>query len=244
MATRSRSAFPAFTLLARSSLSRAIMSSGPRATAMRSSGCASRRRVRALGWQWLKSTRSSRVILPSSAASVVRLLLRTAERWGSRHVFIEKSPGRRIPGILSGHSSNNAVTSRRGRGSISPAWNDGKIRQLGGRPKKDFLGELLNTSCPTDSPFAVSAFVRCGSPPSVPRFLPPPHSAQWDFAKAYLGASANRRRMLLEISRTRQHVVSAATVISPRRRRSGHLHSRQHRLAAIPRRRSFKTLDL
>ncbi len=67
-------------------------------------------------------------------------------------------------------------------------WNDAKFVKLG-RPDEQFLQERLDelarslaavAACPT-----VVAAVHC-----VPfhQLLPPPHSAQWDFVKAYLGS--------------------------------------------------------
>ena len=68
-------------------------------------------------------------------------------------------------------------------------WNDGKFVKLGGRTDEQFLQERLDglrvSLVAVDRYPTVVAAVHC-----VPfrQLLPPPHSAQWDFVKAYLGS--------------------------------------------------------
>jgi len=90
-------------------------------------------------------------------------------------------------------------------GDLTPAaleivarWNDGKFIRLPGRSDEQFLGELLDR---LDAQLGELAGVKqvVAAVHHLPfrELLPPPRSAQWDFAKAYLG-SERIGRLLLE----------------------------------------------
>jgi hypothetical protein len=67
-------------------------------------------------------------------------------------------------------------------------WNDGKFVRLG-RSDGAFLGELLGTlDAQLRSVARVATVVAAVHHVPFRELLPPPHSAQWDFAKAYLGS--------------------------------------------------------
>jgi 3',5'-cyclic AMP phosphodiesterase CpdA len=67
-------------------------------------------------------------------------------------------------------------------------WNDGKFVHLG-RSDEAFLAELLATlGAQLDALAHVPRVIAATHHLPFRELLPPPHSAQWDFAKAYLGS--------------------------------------------------------
>ena len=79
---------------------------------------------------------------------------------------------------------------------IVARWNDGRHVKLG-RSDRQFLDELLlqldqQLTSLRDKPQVITAVHHL----PFRELLPPPHSAQWDFAKAYLGAEAIGQALL------------------------------------------------
>jgi hypothetical protein len=73
---------------------------------------------------------------------------------------------------------------------IVARWNDGRYVKLH-RSDEDFLGELLGgLEQQLESLAHMKTVIAAIHHLPFAELLPPPHSAQWDFAKAYLGSSA------------------------------------------------------
>ncbi len=147
------------------------------------------RRVRALGWQWLETDpfRAGDVAIVGSVGwydySFAQSSLEIPERF-----YAEKlSPG--AAAYLGGYDALLAGD------DVSPIareivarWNDGKFVKLG-RPDRAFMDECLSrltVACEANAD--VRTIVAAVHHLPFRELLPPPKSAQWDFAKAYLGS--------------------------------------------------------
>jgi 3',5'-cyclic AMP phosphodiesterase CpdA len=148
------------------------------------------RRVRALGWHWLETD-------PFVAGDVAVVgtigwydySFAPPELGIPRRFYEAKvSPGAaaRLPSFarLLDQSDDVLPIAR----DVVARWNDGKFVKLG-RTDPEFLQECLDrlqkNLIAVESARTVVAAVHC-----LPfgELLPPPHSAQWDFVKAYLGS--------------------------------------------------------
>ena len=148
------------------------------------------RRAEKMGWQWLADEpfRSGDLAIVGTVGwydySFAQAELGIPRRFYERKIS---------PGVAERYQEYADLLIDRsdipkGAGDFFARWNDGVHVKLG-RSDEAFLGELLETldrqlSSVADARTVVAA-VHC-----LPfaELLPPPHSAQWDFAKAYLGS--------------------------------------------------------
>lgn len=147
-------------------------------------------RIRALGWQWLES---DPFITPGLAivGSIGWYDYAFARpELGIPHRFYEKkvSPGaaERFEEFtrLFDVSHDIAPAAR----EVVARWNDGKFIKLH-RSDKVFLEELLTRlEAQLQSLSKMPTILAAIHHLPFAELLPPPHSAQWDFAKAYLGS--------------------------------------------------------
>ena len=183
------------------------------------------RRVRGLGWHWLEGD-------PFTAGDVAVV---GSVGW---YDYSFAPPELGIPRRFYAAKVSPAAADRLGgpfaplvatTDDVSPAardvvarWNDGKFVHLG-RTDEQFLAERLDdlrrSLVSVERSTTVVAAVHC-----LPfrQLLPPPHSGQWDFAKAYLG-SDRLGQLLLARPNVRHaycghsHYAAEATI--------GHLHA-------------------
>ena len=159
------------------------------------------RRVRALGWQWLET---DPFVAAGGDLAVVGTLgwydysfaqanLEIPPRFYAHKV----SPG--AAAYLGGgfaHLVDHADDVSPRAAQIVARWNDGRYVKLG-RSDTDFLAEL---TARLDGQLAALAHVKqvIAVTHHLPfaELLPPPRTAQWDFAKAYLGAAVLGRTLL------------------------------------------------
>ena len=149
------------------------------------------RRVRALGWHWLEAdpVRFGDVAVVGTVGWY-DYSFATPELGIPRRFYAAKvSPGaaERLGGAFAPllEPADDILPVAR---EIVARWNDGKFVKLG-RSDEQFLAERIDALerslvSVADYPMVVAA-THC-----VPfrQLLPPPHSAQWDFVKAYLGS--------------------------------------------------------
>ncbi|HYO10411.1 MAG TPA: metallophosphoesterase [Tepidisphaeraceae bacterium] len=150
------------------------------------------RRVRALGWQWLEDEPllAGDVAIVGSVGwydfSYAQASLGIPKRFYEAKI----SPG--AAAYLGGYEAllADADDLPPHARAVVARWNDGKFITLG-RSDEAFLAELLAR---LDAQLAALAHVPkvVAAVHHLPfrALLPPPHSAQWDFAKAYLGSDA------------------------------------------------------
>ncbi len=146
-------------------------------------------RVRALGWQWLETDPfvTGDVAIVGSVGwydySFAQANLGIPKRFYAEKV----SPGAakhlgRYDALLAGGDVTAELL------NVVARWNDGKFVKLG-RSDETFLNECLAR---LESACAANTHARrlIAAVHHVPfrELLPPPKSAQWDFAKAYLGS--------------------------------------------------------
>jgi Icc-related predicted phosphoesterase len=148
------------------------------------------RRVRALGWHWLETD-------PFIAGDVAILgsigwydySFAVPELGIPRRFYAAKlSPGAAEHLNSASHllePSDDILPIAR---QIIARWNDGKFVKLG-RSDDAFLQETIDRlSSQLIALSAVPHVVACVHHVPFRELLPPPHSAQWDFAKAFLGS--------------------------------------------------------
>ncbi len=156
------------------------------------------RRIRNLGWHWLET---EPFITPNLAIvgsigwydySFAEPSLEIPQRFYAAKV----SPGAAamLPSFASLFENETDIspTAR----NIIARWNDGKFIKLG-RTDKQFLAELLTTTARTTQfveniPTVIAAIHHL----PFAELLPPSHSAQWDFAKAFLGSDRLGQELL------------------------------------------------
>ena len=200
------------------------------------------RRVRALGWQWLETE----PFVTNDLAIVGSL------GWYD-YSFAQASL--EIPLRFYEHKVSPGAASHLGGGfarlidqmdDISPRamqvvarWNDGRYVKLH-RGDREFLAELTTR---LDSQLADVAHVKnvVAVTHHLPfaELLPPPRTAQWDFAKAYLGA-ASLGRTLLKHANVRHAFCGHSHF--PAEARVGHIAAVN--IGSGYRWKTFKTLDL
>jgi hypothetical protein len=148
-------------------------------------------RVRAAGWHWLQSE-PLRVGDVGFAGSVGWYDFSFAvDSLGIPRRFYERKVSPGAAERMSEHAglfepSDDIPASAR---EIVARWNDAKFVRLG-QSDEAFLQSLLDAlrkqlDAMSDMPHVVAAVHHL----PFRELLPPPHSAQWDFAKAYLGSS-------------------------------------------------------
>jgi predicted phosphohydrolase len=147
-------------------------------------------RVRALGWHWLETE-------PFIAGNVAIMgsmgwydYSFAAERLGiPRRFYAAKvSPGAAERDSAFAHLFEPSEDIPAiGRQTIA-RWNDGKFVKLG-RSDEEFLQEILDRLSSQLTALAdVPTIIACTHHVPFRELLPPPHSIQWDFAKAFLGS--------------------------------------------------------
>lgn len=201
------------------------------------------RRVRALGWQWLETepfapAGESFAIVGSVGwydYSFAQANLEIPRRFYEHKV----SPGAAAYLPEFAHLLQDATDVSPRALSIVARWNDGRHVKLG-RSDEAFLAELADR---LDRQLASLASVKhvIAAIHHLPfrELLPPPHSSQWDFAKAYLGSDALGRVLLKHPNCTRlycghSHFPAETTV--------GHVHAIN--IGSGYRSKTFRTLDL
>jgi predicted phosphodiesterase len=148
-------------------------------------------RVRALGWQWLEDEpfRAGDIAIVGSVGWYDYSFAQPALQIPIRFYREKVSPGAvkylpELAYLLAEKSSDVPPEAM----EIVARWNDGRFVRLG-RTDEQFLHELIEKldhqllSCIT-----ATAVVAAIHHLPFSELLPPPHSAQWDFTKAYLGA--------------------------------------------------------
>jgi predicted phosphodiesterase len=202
------------------------------------------RRVRALGWHWLED---DPFIAPGGDAAIVGSVgwydysfAQPSLEIPLRFYRSKISPGAaeylggEYAGLLADRNdlSSHAM-------SIVSRWNDGQFVHLG-RADEQFLDELLQR---LDQQLAalVDRRIVVAATHHLPfaELLPPPRTAQWDFAKAFLGADAIGRTLLRHTNVRHafcghSHFPAEATV--------GHI--RAINIGSGYRVKTFKTLDV
>ena len=119
-------------------------------------------------------------------------------------------------------------------------WNDGKFVKLAGRTDEGFLNECLaRLDAQLTALAAVPTVVAAVHHVPFRELLPPPHSAQWDFAKAFLGSEAIGR-LLLKYPNVRHAYCGHSHL--PRTATVGHV--RAVNIGSGYRWKTFETLDL
>lgn len=177
------------------------------------------RRVRRLGWHWLDGDPfvSGRVAVVGSLGwydySFAQPSLGIARRFYEHKI----SPGAAEREERFAHLLESREDTPGEAVQIVARWNDGRFVKLH-RTDEQFLDELLKQ--------LEADLVRVAGAEHVvaavhhlpfPELLPPPHSAQWDFAKAYLG-SGRIGQLLLRFPHVRHvfcghsHYAAAARV--------------------------------
>lgn len=199
------------------------------------------RRVRALGWQWLEEHPfvAADVAIVGSVGwydySFAQPSLEIPRRFYQHKV----SPG--AAGHLGefSHLLNEADDVSPHAMSVVARWNDGRFVRLG-RADEAFLDELLNR---LDRQLQSLAHVRhiVAAIHHLPfaALLPPSHSAQWDFAKAYLGSAAIGE-LLLRYDNIRHAYCGHSHF--PAEAQIGHIHAVN--IGSGYRAKTFKILDL
>jgi len=148
------------------------------------------RRIKELGWQWLETE----PFIAGSSAIVGSL------GW---YDYSFAQPDLQIPRRFYEHKISPGAAARfeefkhlfDDSSDIPPAemeffarWNDGRMVKLH-RSDEQFLSELLdNLRRQLDQLKSVPNILVATHHVPFRQLLPPPHSAQWDFAKAYLGS--------------------------------------------------------
>ena len=150
------------------------------------------RRARALGWHWLENDPLTLgdVGVVGSVGWYDYSYAAPALGIPDRFYAAKVSPGAadRLGGSFAPLLDRTEDIAPAGRNVVA-RWNDGKFIKLGGRSDAAFLAErvadLRRSLAAVAGCRTVIAGVHC-----VPfgQLLPPSHSAQWDFAKAYLGS--------------------------------------------------------
>lgn len=157
------------------------------------------RRCRALGWQWLETDPFVTADLAIIGTvgwydySFAQASLEIPLRFYQHKV----SPGAAAYLGSFAHLIDHAANDLSPRAlEIVARWNDGRYVKLR-RSDTDFLAELIAR---LDGQLAAAAHVKTvvAVTHHLPfaELLPPPRTAQWDFAKAYLGAAALGRILL------------------------------------------------
>jgi hypothetical protein len=151
------------------------------------------RRVRQLGWQWLET---EPFVIGNDAAIVGTLgwydysyaqpSLEIPQRFYRQKV----SPGAARHFEEFRHMLETADDVSPRAMKVTARWNDGRFVKLH-RPDEQFLGELTTRLDRQLHDLAhVKTIVAATHHLPFRELLPPSHSAQWDFAKAYLGSDA------------------------------------------------------
>jgi predicted phosphodiesterase len=150
------------------------------------------RRVRALGWHWLEDEPFSAgdVAIVGSVGWYDYSFAQASLGIPHRFYHAKISPG--AARYLNSHAELFTHTD-----DIPPhametvaRWNDGRYVKLH-RSDEQFLSELLDRlDAQLTSLAHVKTIIAAVHHLPFADLLPPPHSAQWDFAKAYLGSSA------------------------------------------------------
>lgn len=150
------------------------------------------RRVRALGWQWLEDEPfvTSDIAIVGSVGwydySFAQRSLEIPQRF-YRHKI---SPGAADHLGEFAHLLHDADDVSPHARSVVARWNDGRFVRLH-RSDEAFLGELLGKLDRQLQDLApLKQVIAATHHLPFPELLPPPHSAQWGFAKAYLGSRA------------------------------------------------------
>jgi 3',5'-cyclic AMP phosphodiesterase CpdA len=148
------------------------------------------RRVRALGWHWLETE-------PFIAGHVGFVgsigwydYSFAAKRLGipNRFYAAKLSPGAAKRDSTLAHLFDPLDDISLDAMQTIARWNDGKFVKLG-RSDEDFLQEILSRlSAQLKLVENLATIVACVHHVPFRELLPPPHSAQWDFAKAFLGS--------------------------------------------------------
>ena len=157
------------------------------------------KRVETLGWQWLQTTPfvSDEIAIVGSLGWYDYSFAQESLGIPRRFYEAKISPGAAERFEEYAHLFERTDDISRHAHEVLARWNDGKFVNLG-RSDEQFLDELLVTlTSQLDSlrghPRVLAAIHQL----PFRELLPPPHSAQWDFAKAYLG-SERIGKLLLE----------------------------------------------
>ncbi len=148
------------------------------------------RRVRALGWHWLETE-------PFIAGDIAIVgtvgwydFSFAAPELGIPRRFYEAkiSPGAAAHLNSFAHLFKQTDDILPIANDIIARWNDGKFIKLG-RTDEQFLQEILDRlSGQLNALSSIPNILACTHHLPLRQLLPPPHSAQWDFAKAFLGS--------------------------------------------------------
>jgi len=161
--------------------------------------------VAALGWQWLptKPFVADEVAVVGSVGWYDYSFAEPRLEIPKRFYEAKVSPGaaERFEEYDYLFKENDDI-SKKAR-SVVARWNDGKFVSLH-RSDEEFLDELLallrqQLDALKDHPHVIAAIHQL----PFRELLPPPHTAQWDFAKAYLG-SERIGKLLLEYPNVKQ----------------------------------------
>ena len=157
------------------------------------------RRVRALGWQWLETD----PFVAGDAAVVGTVgwydfsFAAPALGIPRRFYTAKVSPGAVARLSEFAHLDAAAADVPDHARAVVARWNDGKFVKLAGRTDEQFLHECLaRLDAQLAALAAVPTVVAAVHHLPFRELLPPPHSAQWDFAKAFLGSDAIGRTLL------------------------------------------------
>lgn len=181
------------------------------------------RRVRKMGWQWLETDpfRDGDVAIVGTVGWYDYTFAQASLGIPDRFYAAKLSPG--AAAYLGGHdellSGDDISDAAR---NVVARWNDGKFVKLG-RSDRAFLDECLSrltAACEANAD--ARTIVAAVHHLPFRELLPPPKTAQWDFAKAYLGSERIGQTLLQFPNVTKvfcghSHMPGEATV--------GHVHA-------------------
>ena len=199
------------------------------------------RRVRAMGWHWLEDEPfvAGDVAIVGSVGWYDYSFAQPSLQIPPRFYRHKLSPGAASYLEEFSHLLHDGDDLSPQAMSVVARWNDGRFVKLH-RRDEDFLGELLER---LDRQLASLAHLRhvVAATHHLPfaELLPPPHSAQWDFAKAYLGSHA-LGQLLLKYENVR-HVFCGHSHY-PAEAQVSHIHAVN--IGSGYRSKSFKLLDV
>ena len=200
------------------------------------------RRVRDLGWRWLQSDplQIDNLALVGTLGWYDYAFAPAALRIPRRFYEHKISPGAAERFDEYAHLFSNTDDIPPESREIFARWNDAKFVRLGGRSDEQLLTELLDVlRAQLDSLRDVPRVIAAVHHLPFRELLPPPRTAQWDFAKAFLG-SPRIGEVLLAYSNV-THVYCGHSHF-PAEAQVGHVHALN--IGSGYRAKRFQTADL